>query len=188
MAVRRIALHACGGITRPGSSVARLAVYFVAEELLPEKALVSCAPAFLRGVEEDVLMVQKSPSIALDGCEWSCGTNLLYLAGITPAVRILIPEYAEAQGYDLSEVNLRYPRGVGRDLAWALAERVAGIGREMLARGSDYRFERPEVVRRQDEWFRPAPNMEGAMEFVRLEPGIYRPVEMPPLPEESKET
>jgi len=26
------------------------------------------------------------------------------------------------------------------------------------------------------------------MEFVRLEPGVYRPVEMPPLPEESKET
>ena len=31
-------------------------------------------------------MVLKSPSFALDGCEWSCGTNLLYLAGITPAV------------------------------------------------------------------------------------------------------
>ncbi len=187
MAVRRVALHACGGITRPGSTVARLAVYYVAEELLPEKALVSCAPAFLRGVEEDVLMVQKSPSIALDGCEWSCGTNLLYLAGIIPAARILIPEYAEACGYDLTQVNLRFPTGVGRDLAWAVAERIAAIGRGMLERGSDYRFERPGIVRRQGEWFRPAPNMEGALEFVRLEPGVYRPVGMPPLPEESRE-
>jgi hypothetical protein len=36
-----------------------------------------------------------------------------------------------------------------------------------------------------DKWFRTAPNMEGIMEFVRLEPGVYRPVTMPLLPEET---
>ena len=121
-------MHACGGITRVGATVARLATYTVAEDLLPEKMLISCAPAFLRGVEEDVLMVLKSPSFALDGCEWSCGTNLLYLAGITPAVRFLLPEYAEAQGYDLSGGSRRFPSGVTQAFARVVAERVAGIG------------------------------------------------------------
>ena len=54
-------------------------------------------------------MVLKSPSFALDGCEWSCGTNLLYLAGITPAVRFLLPEYAEAHDYDLCGGSRRLP-------------------------------------------------------------------------------
>ncbi len=184
MAVRRICMHACGGVTRVGATVARLATYMVAEDLLPEKTLISCAPAFLRGVEEDVLMVLKSPSFALDGCEWSCGTNLLYLAGITPAVRFLLPEYAEAQGFDLSEGSRRYPAGVTQEFARVVAERVAGIAREMMERGSPYRFERPALKMQPDKWFRTNPNMEGVMEFVQLEPGIYRPHTMPPLPEE----
>jgi uncharacterized metal-binding protein len=177
-------MHACGGITRVGATVARLATYAVAEDLIPEKTLISCAPAFLRGVEEDVLMVVKSPSFALDGCEWSCGTNLLYLAGITPAVRFLLPEYAEAQGYDLSGGSRRYPSGVTKDFSRLVAERVAGIAQGMMAKGSTYRFERPGLLKQPDKWFRTATNMQGVMDFVRIEPGIYRPVTMPPLPEE----
>ena len=185
MAVRRICMHACGGITRVGATVARLATYAVAEELLPEKTLISCAPAFLRGVEEDVLMVLKSPSFALDGCEWSCGTNLLYLAGITPAVRFVLPEYAEAQGFDLSGGSRRFPSGVTQEFAHVVAERVAGIAEGMMARSSGYMFHRPELKIQPDKWFRTAPNMEGIMEFVRIEPGIYRPVTMPSLPGET---
>jgi hypothetical protein len=177
-------MHACGGITRVGATVARLATYAVAEELLPEKTLISCAPAFLRGVEEDVLMVLKSPSFALDGCEWSCGTNLLYLAGITPAVRLLLPEYAEAQGYELSGGSRRYPSGVTLDFSRFVAERVAGMAEAMMRRGSPYQFSRPELKMQPEKWFRSAPNMEGIMDFVKLEPGIYRPTTMPLLPEE----
>jgi len=177
-------MHACGGITRVGATVARLATYRVAEELLPEKTLISCAPAFLRGVEEDVLMVLKSPSFSLDGCEWSCGTNLLYLAGITPAVRFLLPEYAEARGFDLTGGTRRFPSGVTEEFARVVAERVAVIGGGMMARGGGYQFQRPELKLQPDKWFRTAPNMEGVMDFVRLEPGIYRPVTMPLLPEE----
>lgn len=184
MAVRRICMHSCGGITRVGATVARLATYTVAEELLPEKTLISCAPAFLRGVEEDVLMVLKSPSFALDGCEHSCGTNLLYLAGITPAVRFLLPEYAAAQGFDLTGGSRRYPSGVTLDFSRLVAERVAGIARGMMERGSPYQFHRPELKMQPEKWFRTAPNMEGIMEFVQLEPGVYRPVSMPLLPEE----
>ncbi len=187
MAVRRICMHACGGITRVGATAARLATYAVAEDLLPEKTLISCAPAFLRGVEEDVLMVLKSPSFALDGCEWSCGTNLLYLAGITPAVRFLMPEYAEAQGYDLTGGSRRFPSGVTLSFSRHVAERVAGIAGEMMAKGDPYRFERPELKKQPEKWFRSAPNMEGVMEFARVEPGIYRPVTMPPLPEERRQ-
>ncbi len=185
MAVRRICMHACGGITRVGATVARLATYVVAEELIPEKTLISCAPAFLRGVEEDVLMVVKSPSFALDGCDHSCGTNLLYLAGITPAVRFHLPEYAEAQGFVLAGGSRRFPSGVTRDFSRFVAERVAGIAGGMMKKGSSYTFERPELLKQPDKWFRSAPNMEGSMEFVQIEPGIYRPVSMPPLPEET---
>lgn len=167
-----------------GATVARLATYVVAEELIPEKTLISCAPAFLRGVEEDVLMVLKSPSFALDGCDWSCGSNLLYLAGITPAVRFHLPEYAEAQGFDLPGGSRRFPSGVTKDFSRFVAERVSGIAGGMMKKGSPYSFERPKLLRQPDKWFRSAPNMEGIMEFVQIEPGIYRPVSMPLLPEE----
>jgi uncharacterized metal-binding protein len=178
-------MHACGGITRVGATVARLATYVMAEEILPEKTLVSCAPAFLRGVEEDVLMVLKSPSFALDGCDWSCGTNLLYLSGITPAVRFLVPEYAQAQGCDLSGGSRRYPSGVTREFSRHVAQRVGDIAGGMMERGSPYRFHRPELKKQPEKWFRSAPNMAGIMEFFQIEPGIYRPVTMPPLPEET---
>jgi uncharacterized metal-binding protein len=184
MAVRRFCMHACGGITRVGATVARLATYTVAEELLPEKTLISCAPAFLRGVEEDVLMVLKSPSFALDGCEWSCGTNLLYLAGITPAVRFLLPEYADAQGFDLSGGSRRFPSGVTKEFSRHVAARVAAIAGDMLAGGSDYQFRRPELKMQPEKWFRTETNMKDVMEFVEIEPGLYRPATMPPLPEE----
>jgi hypothetical protein len=177
-------MHACGGITRVGATVARLATYTVAEDLLPEKTLISCAPAFLRGVEEDVLMVLKSPSFVLDGCDWSCGSNLLYLAGITPAVRFLLPEYADAQGFDLSGGSRRFPSGVTLDFSRFVAQRVAGIAAGMMERGSLYQFHRPELKMQPEKWFRTAPNMEGVLDFVSLEPGIYRPSSMPPLPEE----
>ncbi|GAB4257527.1 MAG: hypothetical protein Kow00129_17520 [Thermoleophilia bacterium] len=184
MAVRRICMHACGGITRVGSTVARLATYEVAENLLPDHTLVSCAPAFLRGVEEDVTMVLKAPCLALDGCEWSCGTNLLYLAGITPAVRFLIPEYAEANGFVLEEGSRRYPAGVTKECAAAVGRRCADMAQQMMSREGGYRFARPQLKKQPEKWFRTAPNMEGIMEFVKLEPGIYRPATMPPLPEE----
>lgn len=167
-----------------GATVARLATYVVAEELIPEKTLISCAPAFLRGVDEDVLMVLKSPSFALDGCEWSCGTNLLYLAGIAPAVRFLVPEYAEAQGFDLTGGSRRFPSGVTQECSRQVAERVAAIGTGMMERGGPYTFQRPELKKQPEKWFRSAPNMEGIMEFVQIEPGIYRPDTMPALPEE----
>lgn len=164
--------------------MARLATYSVAEELIPEKTLISCAPAFLRGVEEDVLMVLKSPSFVLDGCEWSCGTNLLYLAGITPAVRFHVPEYAEAQGFDLSGGSRRYPSGVTKEFSDHVAARVSEIGEGMMERGSPYQFRRPELKMQPEKWFRVEPNMKGVMEFVQIEPGIYRPVGMPELPGE----
>jgi hypothetical protein len=62
----------------------------------------------------------------------------------------------------------------------AVARRVAIIGESLIARGSAYRFERPELKRQPEKWFEPRPNMEGRMEFVKLEEGIYRPVSMPP--------
>ena len=46
-------------------------------------------------------------------------------------------------------------------------------------------FHRPELKMQPEKWFRTAPNMEGIMEFVCLEAGVYRPVTMPLLPEEA---
>ncbi|HZJ03377.1 MAG TPA: hypothetical protein VFE20_06835, partial [Thermoleophilia bacterium] len=95
-----------------------------------------------------------------------------------------LPEYAEAQGFDLSGGSRRFPSGVTLEFSRRVAERVAGIAGGMMERGGSYTFQRPELKKQSEKWFRSAPNMEGLMDFVQIEPGIYRPDAMPPLPEE----
>jgi hypothetical protein len=73
---------------------------------------------------------------------------------------------------------------VTQEFSRRVAQRVGDIASGMMERGSSYRFHRPELKKQPEKWFRSAPNMAGIMEFFQIEPGIYRPVTMPLLPEE----
>lgn len=180
MRVGRVCVFPCNGIRRPASCVARLSGYIVDEDLLPGKILILCLPALLRGVEEDVLMVEKNPTIIIEGCEERCGSHILRLFGLLPAAMVYVPEIAEVA--DLEPGGSRQVlENSGQALAREVARRTAELAEGMLGEAG-YLFERQHL---QKEGFarlgEPCRGVAEALGYVRIAEGIYRPLAMPPL-------
>ncbi len=183
MRVGRVCVFSCNGIRRPASCVARLSSYFVDEDLLPGKVLILCLPALMRGVEEDILMVEKNPTIVIEGCEERCGSNILKLFGILPAAMIYIPEITEITGLGPGQAR-QVPDESGQALAREVARRVAGMSEKML-KDPCYTFERQYLdkegfARLGDS----RENLTEALGYILVEKGIYRPQAMPSLSNE----
>lgn len=177
MRVGRVCLFPCNGIRRKEACVARLSGYYVDEELLPGKILILCLPALLRGVEEDILMVEKNPTLVIDGCEERCGSHALLLFGILPAAMIYVPEVAEEMA--LTPGNSRQTLDeTGKGLSQAVARRAAQVAGGMLA-DKGYSFVRQQLRREKVALCRPMPDVPGALGYVRVDVGVYRPAAMP---------
>ena len=161
------------------ATVARIASYIVNEDLLPGKTMLMCVPAFLRGVEEDILMVENNPSIVIDCHEESCGSGLMALIGIPPAARIYIPDIISQTGLIPGRTR-QVLDPVGNQLAQEVARRVAKAAEWMLE-DKNYNFEtrRAQVLnQRLCEFSNEAVD---SLSYVQVEPAIYRPKSMPPL-------
>ena len=74
--------------------------------------------------------------------------TLLYLAGITPAVRFLLPECAEPQGFNLSGVGffpfgillvLSRPLGAGKGLSFYVVRPTGAFPLDLASRLPDLR-------------------------------------------------
>ena len=177
MAVGRICILPCGGIKKVEATVARIATYIVNEDLMPGKTMIMCVPAFLRGVEEDILMMERNPTIVIDDME-SCASHLMHLVGIKPAARIYIPEIMEETGLGPGK-NRQELDDDGNRLALAVAEKVATIGRWMLE--GEYDFVECKVKDKGVTLCEPFDDIEKALEYTRVSPGVYRPWPMPPI-------
>ncbi|HMK66560.1 MAG TPA: hypothetical protein VK564_12245 [Thermodesulfobacteriota bacterium] len=179
--VGRVVLFPCGGIKKVESTIVRWAAYRVNEELLPKKTLLLCVPAYYRGVPEDLVMVEKNPTLVVDCHEESCGSFLLQQIGLLPAARFLLPElladWGRQPGADRQALDTR-----GRALADRLAQEVAVIAGEMLT-DPGYHF-RPQQIKVPFEGqignWREDPAK--ALGYIQVRPGLYRPQAMPPLP------
>jgi uncharacterized metal-binding protein len=178
MKVGRICIYPCGGIKRVEATVARIATYIVNEDLMPGETMIFCVPAFLRGVEEDIVMIERNPTIVIDCHKESCGSHLMYLAGIKPAARIYIPEIMEEIGLGPGK-NRQELDEEGDRLACAVAEKVATIGRWMLQ--GDYDFVECKVKDKGVTLCEAVADIEKVLEYKRVGPGIYRPASMPPI-------
>lgn len=173
--VERVCIFPCGGIKKTESTVARIAAYIVNEDLLPRKTMILCVPAFLRGVEEDLVMVEDFPTIVIDCHEESCGTNLLYLAGVKPAARIFIPDIAADTG-----LSYGYSRRELEPKANELAEAVA----RQTARAAEFMLESPEYLFPKQKINSSACLAGGNIppdpfSYVQLASGLYKPASMP---------
>jgi hypothetical protein len=182
--VGRVVLFPCGGIKKLEATVVRWAAYRVNEELLPKKTLLLCVPAYYRGVPEDLVMVEKNPTLVVDCHGESCGSFLLTQMGLLPAARILLPELMEHWGLQPGEDRqaLDVP---GQELVQRLSQEMAEVAGELL-QDPDY-FHRPQQVKvpfggRIGDWREDPARKLG---YVRIRPGLYRPKDMPALPEES---
>ncbi|MEW5921307.1 MAG: putative zinc-binding protein [Bacillota bacterium] len=173
--VERVCIFPCGGIKKTEATVARIAAYIVNEDLLPRQTMLLCVPAFLRGVEEDLVMAEDYPTVVIDCHVENCGTNLLYLAGITPAARVFIPEIAAREGlaYGHRRRELEPP---AKQLAEAVAREAARAALAMLENPA-YVFAKQRIKTETCLAKNDLPTDPFA--YVQLSPGLYRPRSMP---------
>jgi hypothetical protein len=183
--VGRVVLFPCGGIKKVESTVVRWAAYRVNEELLPQKTLLLCVPAFYRGVPEDLVMIEKNPTLVVDCHEESCGSFLLQQIGLLPAARILLPELQKHWGLQPGPER-QAPDGQGQELVRRLAQEMAEVAGGLL-NDTGYHFQQQKIKvpfeGRIGNW-REDPAK--ALGYMQVRTGLYRPKAMPPLPLEGK--
>ncbi len=182
--VERVCIFPCGGIKKTEATVARIAAYIVNEDLLPRQTMLLCVPAFLRGVEEDLVMVEDYPTVVIDCHAENCGTNLLYLSGIKPAGRVFIPDLAEQLGFKYG-TGRRELEPEAQQLAEAVAKETARIAKTMLENKS-YRYEKQHI--NTDTCLAGGALPADPFDYVQLAPGLYRPRSMPDFFPEGSET
>lgn len=161
------------------STVARIASYIVNEDLLPGKTMLMCVPAFLRGVEEDILMVENNPTVVIDCHAESCGSNLMAVIGIPPAARIYIPDVVSQTGL-IPGRNRQVLDPVGEKLAQEVARRVAKVAQWMM-NDPNYDFEKRKAQALSQKLCEFSDEAIDSLRYIQVEPAIYRPTSMPPL-------
>ena len=185
--VGRVVLFPCGGIKKAEATVVRWATYRVNEELLPEKDPAPLCSRLLPGVPEDLVMVEKNPTLVIDCHEESCGSFLMKQIGLRPAARILLPELMERWGLQ-PQPERQDPEGQGLELVERLAEEMAAVAGSLLT-DPDYRFIQQKVKvpfeGRIGDW-KGSPARD--LGYIRIQPGLYRPKDMPPLPMEASKS
>ncbi|MCU0580777.1 MAG: hypothetical protein MUF69_14755 [Desulfobacterota bacterium] len=183
--VGRVVLFPCGGIKKVEATVVRWATYRVNEELLPKKTLLLCVPAYYRGVPEDLVMVEKNPTLVIDCHEESCGSFLMQQIGLLPAARLLLPELMEhwrlLPGPDRQALDRQ-----GLELVERLAREMAGVAGTLLT-DPGYHFQQQKVKvpfeGRIGNWREDPAKKLG---YIRIRPSLYRPKDMPALPLEAQ--
>ncbi len=161
------------------ATVARIASYIVNEDLLPGKTMLMCVPAFLRGVEEDVSMVENNPTVVVDCHPESCGSALMGLIGIPAAARIYIPDVVSQTGL-IPGKNRQVLDPVGNKLAQEVARRVAKATKWMLEE-ANYNFEKRKAKIIDQKLCKFSEEVVDSLNYIEVEPAIYRPKSMPPL-------
>jgi hypothetical protein len=161
------------------ATVARIASYIVNEDLLPGKTMLMCVPAFLRGVEEDILMVENNPTVVIDCHAESCGSSLMALIGIPPAARVYIPDMVSQTGW-IPGRNRQVLDSVGNQLAQEVARRVARAAQWMLEH-PHYVFEKRKARVIDQTLCAFSDEVVESLDYIQVEPAIYRPKSMPPL-------
>jgi uncharacterized metal-binding protein len=74
---KKVAIVACTGMGKALGTVARQVAYKVVDELRPGKTVLICIPSLTAGVGEHKDLLQKYPSIILDGCVERCATTII---------------------------------------------------------------------------------------------------------------
>lgn len=179
MSVGRVVIFPCGGIKRPQATVARVASYMVNEELLLDQTMLMCVPAFLRGVPEDVFMIQRNPTLVIDCHEESCGSHLMHLMGLTPAARVFIPELFADRGLRAGTDRQELDQD-GNHAARVVAEFAAQAARFMLEEPG-YHFEPQEIAGYQPPLAQPGFDSHKAYNWRSAAPGLQIPQGMPDI-------
>jgi uncharacterized metal-binding protein len=118
----------CSGIGKAYGTICREAVYEVVERRRPKHARTLCLALLVKGDEEAIDLVGKSPSIALDGCAKRCSFKNIERVTVKPPISLTVMDLFRRRkdlnpnGLDLGTV-LCLEEG-GRRLVSLLADEI----------------------------------------------------------------
>ena len=111
--VSSVTVLPCQGIKRTGGRVTQRAAYEVVEDRFLGQSQVLCISALAAGCQEDVDMLEKFPTVAVNGCAKRCASISAEYHGIPAVAHVELPEVVpgfdcEAHCYepDLTEKEL----------------------------------------------------------------------------------
>ena len=122
----KVAVLACTGIGQVQGTIARQAAYRVCEDERPEATALLCLPALVKGVQEDLDMIEQCPVVTIEGCRERCAAHALGLHGMQPATEVSLPEL-------LREAKTPVKREARRSLAQAERTVVEQVTRTVVA-------------------------------------------------------
>ncbi len=94
----KVAIVACTGMGKALGTVARQVAYKVVDELRPEKTVLICIPSLTAGVGEYTDLLQKYPSIILDGCVERCATKIIFRNHGMMRAKVFLPQMIAKYG------------------------------------------------------------------------------------------
>lgn len=180
MSVDKVAIYPCGGIGLHVSCVTRLAGYLLEEEPLKSDVEILDMHRLIRGMSDEIALVEAYPTLILEGCAHQCGSNLFCLLKVKPACRIYIPEIIAETGLYPGRER-RVLEESGQLLAKEVAQRAAMIIKGM--RGSpDYHFPPQKIQTRNLTLCDYEVDVEEALGYLKVASGVYRPKDVNLLP------
>jgi uncharacterized metal-binding protein len=122
---KKVAIVACTGMGKALGTVARQVAYKVVDELRPEKTVLICIPSLTAGVGDCKNLLQKYPSIILDGCVERCATKITSKNKGIMRAKVFMPQMVAKYGLRPQSRSDLGPEG-GK-LVFKIAEEVAAL-------------------------------------------------------------
>ena len=134
MEEKKVAIAACTGMGKALGTIARQVAYKVVDELRPGKTVLICIPSLTAGVGEYKSLLQKYPSIILDGCVERCATKIISSNNANIGAKVFLPQMVAK--YGLRPQSRTDIGEEGEKLVDKIAEEVASLA-DQLSSWSD---------------------------------------------------
>lgn len=131
----QIAILACNGATRLGSTFTRQAAYRI-KELRPDSTLLVSSTALMARVPEHEETIRQHPTIVIEGCLLDCAEQLLKEMQLAPAASIKLFEVMAQEKIPISGEHREQLSEKGMQLVEAMAQQAAAHVDELVAAGA----------------------------------------------------
>ena len=94
----KVAILPCTGVGQVVGTIARHAAYRVCEDLCPRHTVLVCLPALVKGVKEDIDIINQCPVLVIEGCRHRCAAYALATRGGAASAAVSVPDLVKGKG------------------------------------------------------------------------------------------
>ena len=120
----RIAILPCTGVGQTVGTIARQAAYRVCDDMRPQDTVLVCLPALVKGIQEDIDMIQSCPVIVIEGCGDCCASYALQLRGGKPSQTISVLRTMKGTGLTVKRETRQHLNDSERQIVELVSNRV----------------------------------------------------------------